>query len=805
MLKNYLRVAIRTLNNNRSYSLINILGLAIGIASFLFTSIYVKDQLGYDRFHEDAEDVYRLTITRTTESTSGNEAKWAISHVPLGPLMDDVYPEIVNHGRISRFSNGGSMVLVEEQNFTEHDIFYADASIIQMFGYQAVSGNPRVALSKLNSCVVTARMANKLFGNNDPLGQVIRVNDLSLEVGAVLQDYKDRSHFGYEILVSYPTYLANREEDSIINEWRWSQCWNYLQLAPETDPALIESDFTRFTEASIPQWTKGRERILDLQPLPDIHLHSNIAYEIRANANIAYVYMIGAIGLFILTLAVVNYMNLATARSMKRAKEIGVRKAMGSNRLPLVAQFMIESILIVAFSMVAAILLMEVTLPLFREVIGRSISLNLFSFETISSILLFVLTLGGITGIYPAFYLSSFPALQTLRGNRSTGKGSSLFRKGLVVFQFSVTAILLLSTLVVNDQLKFMLNQDVGFEIDQVLVLHDNINQEHILPKLDLISERLESTSGVKAVSYCSSLPTGSIFENAVHYEVNGEMEVSSIKTLWTDYNYLKSMGLSLQSGRYFDPNIISDLSKSFIINQAFAEEMGWQDAIGKRMRFGRNPDQTFRYDGTVIGVVNDFNLGSAHTRIEPLVIMMGDEPWGYLIANVSTSNIHQTLEDIKTSWSEVFTGVPLDPVFLDTHFNQQYKAEDSLLKLISILSLISVFIACLGLFGLASYLTEQRTKEIGIRKVIGASVNQLIVLLSIDFLRLIGLALIVGFPIGYLLIDDWLNDFAYRIDIGLISILLSGVIALSIGFLSVGSKAYRAAISDPVKALKYE
>ncbi|MEQ9424776.1 MAG: ABC transporter permease [Cyclobacteriaceae bacterium] len=806
MFRNYLKVSFRNLLNSKSYTLINIIGLSVGIACFIVTGVYVNNELSYDRFTERADDVYRYTINRPAEMNGGNPVHWAISHTPTGELLKEVYPQVEQTGRISNFSNGAAVIEYKGEYHKEQLSYYADGSIVDMFGYPQIEGNAIASLNELNTVVLSIQLASRIFGDKSPIGEILNIDGRNYQVGAILDNKISQSHFAFELLVSYTTFLTNRDEETILNEWRWSQCWTYLELAKGADPSIIEADFQSLYKNYIPQWNPNIDRELVLQRLPNIYLTSDISYELQPNGNIYYSYLFGAIGVFILLLAIVNYMNLATARSLKRAKEIGVRKTLGSKKSQLIAQFITESTLLVAFATVVGLLLVELTLPTISVVVGKTLEITIWQIQVFVFAVLLILMVGIISGSYPAFYLSNFSALKVLKGDRSSGRGS-MIRKLLVVFQFGVTVILILATFSINSQLNFMVNQELGYDKNQVAILSDNISHEEISDKLAVVMDRMELIDGVETITVATSLPVGTTWENGVQYQAdNGEFDTKVMKTIWTDYQYLKTLDIELIEGRNFSEDLTTDIGGSLLINETLAKELNWENPIGRRMRHGRNPDGSYDVDGTVIGIVKDFHYGSAHKSIEPLVIMMMDDGYfGYLMASLSTKNLSKTINELQANWASAYPDIPFDMSFLDAHFNKQYENETNMLSLFSYLAAISIIIACLGLFGLASFIAEQRTKEIGVRKVIGATVSDLVYLISKDFILLIGIAFIIGTPIGYLLISGWLENFAYHTNVGVITIAVSGLIVLFIGFATVGYKAYKAAISDPVKSLRYE
>ena len=498
MLKNYFKVSIRNITHSKSYAAINIGGLSVGIACFILTAVYVMHELNYDQFGTHSDDVYRLAIKSTTGDGSG-EAIWALSFTPIGADMQEHFPEVEKYGRITRYSLSETIVRHDnnrDQYVKERLFFYADPAIVEMFGYQSIHGNAVSGLLRPNTIAITKSFARRVFTDEDPIGKVLSFGlEDKFEVVAVLEDYKHRSHFGFEGLISYQTYLDNRSQNLQTNEWRWSQCWTYLQLTNDATTENISQNFYTYWNEEVPNYSGKRERAVFMQPLSSIHLDSKLTYEIQPNGNIYYVYLIGLIGGFILFLAVINYMNLATARSMKRMKEIGIRKVMGSGKAMLIGQFLVESIIVVLFATVIAILWVELATPVFSELAGKSLSFDYISNPMLLVVLMsFAIITGVLAGSYPAFYLSSFSISRVFRNVKGNSRGTLSTRRVLVVLQFSITTVLLLATFVVNSQLSFMFNQELGFEKDQVVILSDNIHAPHMLPKMQLIKQELDST-----------------------------------------------------------------------------------------------------------------------------------------------------------------------------------------------------------------------------------------------------------------------------------------------------------------------
>ncbi|KAA0993175.1 ABC transporter permease [Dyadobacter aurulentus] len=810
MLQNYFKIAWRNLQRNRAFSAINIAGLAIGLASCMLISLYVIDELSYDRFNEKADQIVRVVFKGTMQGGKFNEA-----HVmpPTAAALKADYPEVLES---TRLRHGGSpVILMNEKLFTDNRLALVDNNFFQVFTLPFLSGNSKTALSDPNAIVISETMARKFFGNTDPVGKLLTFKGFQdkPKIAGVFKDIPRNSHFQFDIFAS----LANSGEAKSTS-WMQSEFFTYLVLPKDYDYKKLEAKLPGTVEKYMgPQVEgafgmsfkefrkKGNLLGLYLQPLTDIHLHSDFQYDLGDNGDIRYVYIFGAVATIMLLIACINFMNLSTASSSKRAKEIGVRKVMGSARRELVWQFLTESVLITFLAMVLAILIGVIALPLFNSLSDKELKID---FETIPAIaayfVLFGLFVGFFAGSYPAFFLSSFRPIAVLKGNISGSlspgsKGISM-RSGLVVFQFAISIVLIIGTMVVYNQLEFIQNKKLGYDKDQVLVLPDawalGKNQEAF--KNELISD-----SRIAKVSASGYLPAGPSYNN--NYSIFPESRSTElVKTLRydVDYDYISTLGMKLVEGRNFSKSFGTD-SSAIIINQTTAKMLGWErNALNHTISSNSNDGKRSTY--VIIGVVEDFHFKSFHEQISPLVMILGKGS-GTMIAKVKTKDIAGLISSLEKKWNAFKPDLPFTYSFLDDRFDETYKAEQKTAKILGLFAALTIFVACLGLFGLATFTAEQRTKEIGVRKVLGASVPGIVVLLSRDFMKLVGIAMLIAAPMAWWLMNKWLQDFAYKIDVAWWMFVAAGMLSLMVALVTVSFQSVKAALMNPVKSLKSE
>src|SRR5690554_3256105 len=811
MWKYYFTIAIRNLLRSKTFSAINILGLAIGIATCVVILLFVKSELGFDGFHEKADRIVRVVFRGSVQGEEMNEA-----HVmpPVAKALLADYPEVEEATRIRLM--GYPKITHGDKSFRNNSAAFVDASFFRVFTFPLIEGNSATVLNEPNTVVLSASTAIKFFGEEDPIGRELLMYDgnTALKVTGIMADMPVNSHFRFDVLVAMATF-----PEAINPSWMVSEFYTYLLLQPAYDYTRLQEKLPEVTEKYMgPQLQEamgitfdqfrqaGNSIGLFLQPLKSIHLHSNMRGELGSGGDIRYVYIFAAVAFFILLIAAINFMNLSTAGASKRAKEVGVRKVMGSAQGQLVGQFLIESILLSLIALIIALVLVKATLPAFNEFSGKNIEIAYFSnLWTLPSMLLLGIVVGIMAGIYPAFFLSSYKAISVLKGSLLTtsgreGNSGISLRSALVVFQFSVSVILIVGTMVVYSQLEYIQNKNLGYEKDQVLILPETWQ---LGDNAEVFKQQLLQDSRIKQVSTSGYLPSGPSYNN--NFFVFPDDDVSSqIKTLRyeVDDQYIPTLGLELLMGRNFSEEYGMD-DESIILNETAVKALGWEnDILGKTLARANNEGERITY--RVIGVVRDFHFRPLHEQISPLVMTKGNST-GAIIAKVQTEDISGLLDRIKSQWTVLAGDEPFEYSFLDDRFYQTYNTKRKMGYIFSFFALLTIFVACMGLFGLATFTTKQRKKEIGIRKVLGAEVATIIGLLSKDFLKLVALSSAIAFPLAWWIMEKWLEGFAYRIDLSVGIYVGAGVIVAIVAFLTVGYEAAKAAWMNPIDSLRNE
>ncbi|NIR50303.1 FtsX-like permease family protein [candidate division KSB1 bacterium] len=803
MFKNYLKVAIRNFLKHKLFSLINVSGLAIGMACCILILLWVEDELGYDTFHENANRIYRVIKLDKEDVTDGIARVGA----PWGPALFKDYPEVESFVRFRFFSR--SLVRYQDKVFFEEGGLYADSTIFDVFTFPLIKGNPKTALTQPNTLVISEDLAQKYFGDEEPIGKRLIIdNDEEYQVTGVVKNVPRNSHFHFDFLVSFVSYNFFD-----LNAWRMNNFHVYLLLKPDVSPAVLEQKFPEFVRTHITD-DEPINYLVKLQPITDIHLHSDLFREFEANGDIAYVYIFTAIAVFILLIACINFMNLATARSANRCKEVGLRKVVGAQRLQVINQFLGESVLLSFLALLAAIGLSELLLPTFGSMAGKELSVHYFDnpalFFALIAISLFV---GLLAGAYPALFLSSFRPISVLKGMLNSGAASATtVRKGLVVLQFTIAIVLIIGTTVVFQQLNYIRNKKLGMNQEQILVVR--LQDDAAKQKYNFLKNELLQNPNVISAAASANLPGGGDWGMPFEVEGRAENDRFSSRVLVVDHDYLETMEIDLVAGRNFSRQMGTDESEAFLINQTAAEQLGWESPIGKRIArpIARNEDGSWNYQsGHVIGVVDDFHFRSLHQTIQPLVMYIQPESFRYLSIRLTAANISDTMDFIKGKWQAFEPERPVDYFFLDQVFDQMYHSEERLERIFGAFAILAIFVACLGLFGLASFTAEQRTKEIGIRKTLGATVSNIVLLISKDFSKWVIVANVVAWPVAYSAMQNWLQDFAYRMDFSWTSpllwqtLLFAAFLALTIALLTVSYQAIKAAVTNPANALRYE
>jgi putative ABC transport system permease protein len=808
MLRNYFKTAIRNLWKSKGFSAINIIGLAIGLSTCLLILIFVMDELSYDRYNVKADRIYRLD---GDIKFGGNHFILAVAPAPAGPALRQDYPEVEKEVRFRQ--QGGRLVKKGNQNIQEEALIWADSTVFDVFTLPMIAGNPHTALVSPRSVVITERMAKKYFDAVDVVGRTLTINDsLPYKVTGVIRDLPAQSHFHYDFFLS----MSELDEAKRTDQWLSNNFNTYIVLREGTDPKRFEARLGQLigkyiaplmqqaVNLSIDDFFKQGNSIgFSLMPLTDIHLHSNKTAELEANGNIQYVYIFTAVAIFILLIACVNFMNLSTARSANRAKEVGIRKVLGSLRGNLVSQFMMESIVISFIAMVLALGLAYGLLPVFNQLSGKQMEIGLFSRPWLApAMVALVLIVGILAGSYPAFFLSAFRPIAVLKGNVAAGFKTGWLRNSLVVFQFGISIFLLVGTAVIYQQLRYIRNRQLGFDRDQVLIVEDTW---HLGQDVRAFKDKLLRLPGVEGATMTGFLPTSG-YRNDDAIFLSPDLDIKkaiSMQTWQVDENYIPVLGMKMVAGRNFSKDFLTD-SNAAIVNEAAVRLMQGVDPLRQDVYQMEDISSKKLDKYHIVGVVRDFNFNSLREVVTPVVLFM-HENRGRMALRVHPANMQRLIAQIGDYWRAMAPSQPFNYTFMDDEFNNIYRTEQRMGGISLSFSLLAIFIACLGLFGLAAYAAEQRTREIGIRKVLGASVSGLVSLLSKDFLKLVGISAVISFPLAWWAMHHWLQDFAYRITIGWEIFVLAGVVAMGIALVTVSFQALRAALANPVVSLRNE
>lgn len=805
MFRNYIKTAIRNFSKNKLYSSLNIFGLAIGLATCLLILLYVQDELSYDLFHENAGRIYRVD----------NEMKFGENHfdvaqtpAPVGPEAVRQFPQVEQYTRLRGYGN--FLVRKGASNLNEGRVAYADSTLFEVFTLPMISGDRATALRNPRSMVITESMAQKYFNRSDVAGQQLLINDtVSYTVTGVIKDIPGNSHFHYDFFLPFTELPRSRD-----NDWLSQNFNTYLLLKKNADAAKVETAVNAMLQRfagpelqlvlgyGLDEFHKqGNYTKLELTPLTRIHLHENKLGEIEANVNIQYVYIFSLVAFFILIIACVNFMNMYTARSSNRAKEVGVRKVLGSLRKNLVQQFLVESVLIGILSFLLAVAVSWLMLPYFNELAGKEISIAvLFRPGMIGTLLLATIAVGIMAGSYPAFLISAFKPVEILKGKIARGFKGSWLRNGLVVFQFSISIILIIGTLVIFSQLNYMRKKDIGYNREQVLVIR---NTNALKNQADAFTNELLQINGISQATMTGFLPVNGFRSNDAWFTTPAldSKTALSMQSWRVDEHYLPTLGIQLTAGRNFSSQFPAD-SKAVIINEAAAKFLGSKDILNRKLYVLQDIDTKKVAEFHIVGIIKNFNFSSLRESIAPLVIQLGIER-GSIAARLNTEDIAPVLAQIKNKWRAMAPTQPFDYSFMDEDFNRQYNIERRTGQIFISFAVLAILVACLGIFALVAYAAEQRVKEIGIRKLLGASVLSIVNLLSFNFIKLVMVALVIAFPLAWMAMNKWLEGFANRINIGWQIFAAAGIMALLIAIITVSFQAVKAALANPVKSLK--
>ncbi len=807
MLINYLKVALRNLLRQKTYSFINIVGLAVGIACCIAIMLYVQDELSYDEFNVWADRIYRPALHGLINNQEINSPQCPTA---MGPALVRDLPDVAACTRIRRFN--APLIKSGDKVFSENRFYWVDSTFFRVFTVKFVEGDPRKALNRPHTVVITEATARKYFGTNDAMGKVLNAdNNLDYVVTGVVEAFPRNSHFRFDFLGSISTY-----EDSRNPFWLSFNYHTYALLREGADPNKFQKDLNdEFRTYASPQLKQSIGVSLDqfesagnrfgfsVQSLTSIHLHSHLNGELEGNGDISYAYIFSVIAVAILLIACINFINLATARSERRAKEVGIRKTLGSKRSQLVRQFMTESIVMTAFAVLIAIGLAELLLPFFNSIAGKEMTLSLFTdYWAVPFLICLTVLVGILAGCYPAFYLSSYRPTQALKSAMTIGGTKSFLRSGLVIFQFAISIILVISTFMISNQLKYMRTKDLGFNKDQVIVIK---RTDHLGNSVAPFKQDLLDNAKVISVSNSAAIPGNQQGSAAFWVEGAASRQVQAMSFMYSDQDFLKTYHLKLVSGRFFSKDHTSDTT-AVVVNQAAEKAFGVSDLVGKYIVTpGRSKSSAQKYE--VVGVVKDFNFASLHEIVQPLIMALlpSGQVGQFASVRISPGEPANTLSFIEKMWNKHAGDEAFNYDFLDQDLARLYAADQGTGTIVTTFSALAIFVACLGLFGLAAFTTERRTKEIGIRKVLGATGIEILRLLSSQCAKWILIANVIAWPVAYFAVDKWLQDFAYRVDVAPWVFLASGSLALVIAFVTVSFHAIKAAMSNPVDALRYE
>lgn len=785
MWQNNLKSAFRNILKNKGYSFLNVLGLSIGLAICFLLFLWIQNERSYDRFHENADRIYRFQW----EAKFGDNS-WKVPQAPV-PLAGTMVREFAEIQSATQVFEGRFTVQQGNEFVRENQVLFVDEAFFDVFTVEPVVGQVRQAVQNPDAVILTPAIADKYFNTPEDyssiLGKTIKRNDGTLmQVAGVVESFPEQSHLQFDFLA--PLKVLPRVEQRK-EHWGSATVLTYALLGDKVQPDALQEKIQSYIEANIagPEFQEGGNYTrFPIEPITGIHLEPNLPY----------LWMFGIVGAFILILACINFINLATARAMTRAHEVGVRKVLGSTRFQLIKQFFSESFMLVLLSAVIAVLLAQLALPYFNQLAGTQLTINFQSTPFIWGLLAGLILFTGLaTGAAPAAVLSSFAPLRVIKGQLTQRKGKDYLRQGLVVFQFCISTGLIIGTLVVRDQLHYMQNRDLGFDKEQVLI----VRQARALGNnYQAFLEALRNMAGVKTVSSAQFLP-GDEFDSTIFVpEQPANYKETSLSYVHVDMAFAEALGLELVAGRDFNPQLSTD-STAYLINEQAVEKLGWDQAVGKTLSYGGFQE------GEIIGVVKDFNFSSLHESIEPLILRMGGFNLPNIFIRLQPGNLREKVESVESLWKRFAQDAPFEFTFLDAEIDRLYEREQRMSSVFTVFSVLAIFIACLGLIGLATFMAERRSKEIGIRKVLGASVNSIFALLSSEFMKLIFIALILAAPLAYYFLERWLQGFAYRIDIQWWLFVVAGILAAAIALVAVSAQSLRAAFTDPVDALRDE
>lgn len=794
ILNNFIKISRRNLLRNKLYASLNILGLVIGITSALFIYLFIQNELSYDKFHENGDRIYK--VHRLMERPEGTELVGITSN-PFKAGLESEFPELIEMA--TTLGPGDGVVSIDDQNFMEPRLYMADENFFQVFSYPFIAGNPATALIEPYTVVLSKKTAQKYFGNQNPIGKSILIDgEDDFEVTGVFEVPEDaKSHINFDLAVSIVTF----SDYDFYNEWGWNQVHTYTMLSEGVELADITSLLPAFMDKYFGENMAQMNRRIDLNlmPLKDVYFSNFLAFDWQVeHGDKKVIYIFGIIAILIIVVAGVNFINLATAQSVSRAKEVGVRKTLGAQRLILFTQFMAEVFIMAFLAGFISFVLVYLLLPPFEQMIGTSISINLISTEIILMATSILLLTGFLAGVYPAIFLSSFKPIKALKEKISFGTSQVLTRKGLIIFQFVISSLLIIGVSIVNQQLDYISNKLLGFKPDQLLDI--SVNNRTARQNLPQMLEQLKMIPGIEEASVMSGSPGG--FFDTYSFDVESYEDPLTMNTLFIDDSFSEVFDIEMVAGRDFDKAYSTDSASAIIINEKAAEFLGWSasEAIGKQIR-NVYTDEVPR---TVIGVVEDFHFNSLHHQIGPLAVSMSRD-YRNMVLKISTQNISELLPQITEVWNNFSPLYPIEYRFVNEQFAQLYESDTRQRKVFFAFSIIAIVIACLGLFGLATFNAEKRSKEMGIRKILGATMSDLLLAFNKEVLIIISISFIIAVPVTYFLAEKWLQNYAYRINNGMSSYIIAGLVVILLAIVTVSYQTVKVAWANPVDSLKDE
>jgi putative ABC transport system permease protein len=787
MLRSYVKTSWRNLLRYKVYSAINLFGLAIGIACTLLIFLWIQDELSYDRFHENSDRIYRVI---GESQSDGKINRVAITPAPLASALTNDFPEIVKAATISY-----NAYFIRYQNKRFHErVFFSDPEFFDIFTLPLIKGDSKTALKEPYTIVISENASKKYFGDDDPLGETLTLDKrYASKITGVFKDIPKNSHLRFDFLASFKSYKSR-----YMDQWGVSNFHTYILTSEEFSHERFQNlipDFVEKYRGSESRYVYKSKYLL--QPLTSIHLHSHLQGEIGPNGNINNIFIFSAIALFIMLMACFNYVNLSTARYTTRAKEVGIRKVVGAHRLQIIKQFLGESVYISFIALVIAVIAAHLLLPIFNSLAGKELSINyLKNHELFILMISIVAAVGASSGSYPALLYSAFQPVNVLKGTERVRMKGNFLRKILIVVQFAISIIFIVGTITIHNQLNYVRNKKLGFNKEHVVNIP--LYDEDALNKIDIIKNEFLQNPSILSVSATGYRPGGIVFNQSYWYEGAGDEKNLIIQWIAVDHDFLKTYEIELMAGRNFSKQFPSDIERAYILNESAVKEIGWEVPLGKQFEINKKK-------GPVIGVIKDFHFKSLHQKLEPIALCVYPGAFEYLAVRIYPENIPNTLNSMQNKWQNLVPNQVFQFSFLDEDYDNLYRAEIRLSKIFSYIAFFAIIIACLGLFGLTALISELRTKEIAVRKVLGASISGIAFMLSVEFLKLLLVANIIAWPVAWYAMNQWLKNFSYRISLGIWIFLISGILALVIAFVAISYQSFKAATTNPIDLLRYE